>query len=325
MGPKARREYLQDMRLRYHQFGRAVKSKILDEVCEVCGHHRKHVIRLFNRRPGAAAARKSGPRPRYDATIMAPLKEIWLAADQPCSKRLVGALPVWLPAWEARRGVLTAVVRRRLLAISPATIDRLLKPVRARLAGRGRTTTKPGSLLRQQIPIRAEAWDTDLPGFLEADTVAHCGESLTGNFIWSITYTDIFSGWTACRATWNRGAQGVIAPRASAKRSWPFCKACPALGRNGPAPCSKNLAASSHISQSTSFGNHPKHRRPHGQSDPLGRQRDPSCIPKIVFGKTRFVRSGLSPYLRRILVLLIPLLLHESSSCNRVSAASGRA
>lgn len=222
MGPKSRREYLEDMRLRYRQFGRAVKSKIIDEVCEVCGYHRKHAIRLLNHKPGAAAARKPGPRPRYDGTILAPLKAIWLAADQPCSKRLVAALRIWLPAWEARHGVLEALVRRRLLAISPSTIDRLLKPVRAHMAGKGRTTTKPGSLLRQQIPIRAEAWDTDRPGFLEADTVAHCGESLTGNFIWSITYTDIFSGWTACRATWNRGAQGVIEQTRRVEAILPF-------------------------------------------------------------------------------------------------------
>jgi hypothetical protein len=222
MSPKSRREYLAAIHERYHQFGKSVKTQILDEFCQVCGYHRKHALRLLNRPWPAAPARKSGPAPRYDEAVLAPLKAIWLAADQPCSKRLVGALPIWLPAWEKRHGVLESSVRRRLLAISPATVDRLLRPVRVRIGGRGRTTTKPGSLLRQQIPIRAEAWDTDQPGYLEADTVAHCGESFAGSFIWSITYTDIFSGWTACRATWNRGAAGVIEQTRRVEAMLPF-------------------------------------------------------------------------------------------------------
>lgn len=222
MGPQARREYLEAIHARYHQFGKTARSSILDEFCEVCGYHRKHALRLLNRPLSPDAPRKPGPAPRYDEAVMAPLKAIWLAADQPCSKRLVGALALWLPAWEARHGVLSAAVRSRLLAISPATVDRLLKPVRARMAGRGRTMTRPGSLLRQQIPIRAEAWDTDRPGFLEADTVAHGGDSTAGNFIWSITYTDIFSGWTACRATWNRGAEGVVEQTRHVEAALPF-------------------------------------------------------------------------------------------------------
>ena len=222
MSPQARREYLQAIHGRYHQFGKSAKSKILDEFCQICGHHRKHAIRLLNGPSPTAPRRKPGPAPRYDQAVLAPLKAIWLAADQPCSKRLVAALAAWLPAWEARQGTLSASVRRRLLGISPASVDRLLRPVRARIGGKGRTTTRPGSLLRQQIPIRAEAWDTDRPGYLEADTVAHCGESFAGSFIWSITYTDIASGWTACRATWNRGAQGVVEQTRRIEATLPF-------------------------------------------------------------------------------------------------------
>jgi hypothetical protein len=222
MGPQSRREYLQAIHERYRQFGKNVKTQILDEFCEVCGYHRKHALRLLNRPLCPPPARKPGPAVRYDESVLAPLKAIWLAADQPCSKRLVAALAIWLPAWEKCHGLLPLAVRRRLLAISPATVDRLLRPIRARLAGKGRTTTRPGSLLRQQIPIRAEPWDTNLPGFLEADTVAHCGESFAGSFIWSITYTDIFSGWTACRATWNRGAEGVIEQTRRVEATLPF-------------------------------------------------------------------------------------------------------
>ena len=86
-----------------------------------------------------------------------------------------------------------------------------LAPARAQCPGRGRCGTKPGSLLETEIPIRTGTWDLSQPGYLEADSVAHCGDSLAGSFIWSLTYTDIFSGWTEGRAVWNKGAAGVLA------------------------------------------------------------------------------------------------------------------
>lgn len=224
MGPQARREYVAAMRERYARLNRRGRSALLDEVCALCGCHRKHAIRLMRADPAHAPVpgRRPGPPRRYDPEVLAPLKAIWLAAEQPCSKRLAAALGLWLSAWEARHGRLAGALRRRLLEISPATIDRLLRPVRLGLQPRGRATTRPGSLLRQQIPVRAEPWDTDRPGFLEADTVAHGGESMAGNFVWSITYTDIASGWTQCRATWNRGAEGVVEQTRQVEASLPF-------------------------------------------------------------------------------------------------------
>ena len=133
------------------------------------------------------------------------LKTIWLASEQMCSKRLKAALSLWLPHYQKRHGRLEAGVRRRVLAMSPATMDRLLKPVRAR-GRKGRCATRPATLLKTQIPIRTEHWDVEGPGWIEADTVAHCGGSLAGDFLWSLTFTDIWSGWTEMRAVWNRGA-----------------------------------------------------------------------------------------------------------------------
>jgi len=130
-----------------------------------------------------------------------------------------------------------------VLKISAAQIDRLLSPHKGSYGGRGRSGTKPGGLLQTHIPIRTDNWDIKGPGFLEADTVAHCGGSLAGNFIhlasiprsllrlfrfggneksvntsglapgffiWSVTYTDIWSGWTSNMAVWNKGAEGIV-------------------------------------------------------------------------------------------------------------------
>jgi hypothetical protein len=123
---------------------------------------------------------------------------------------LKAALPLWLPSCEQEHGAPEESVRQKLLQISAATIDRLLKKERARYRGKGLCGTRPGGRLKHQIPIRTGNDDVNRPGFLEVDTVAHCGDSLAGDFIWSLTFTDIFSQWTENRAVWNKGAQGVL-------------------------------------------------------------------------------------------------------------------
>jgi hypothetical protein len=210
MGGNAKREYLTAIGERYHQAGREEKGDILKEFCAVCHYHRKHAIRLLNAK-GSMIRKRPGPRPVYrSAALLRALKRIWMATDQMCSKKLVAALPLWLPFYEGTYEKLSEEVTNQLLSISAATIDRLLAPIRAKAHPRGRCATKPGSLLRNQIPIRTHNWDISQPGFVEADTLAHCGNSLAGNFIWSLTLTDIHTGWTESRATWNNGATGVI-------------------------------------------------------------------------------------------------------------------
>jgi hypothetical protein len=142
--------------------------------------------------------------------VLAPLKVIWRACEQLCSKRLKVALPLWLPFYEQEYGALAPSVRQKLLRMSAATIDRLLRKERARYPGKGLCGTRPGGRLKHLIPIRTDNDDIDRPGYLEADTVAHCGNSLAGDFVWSITFTDICSQWTENRAVWNKGAEGVL-------------------------------------------------------------------------------------------------------------------
>jgi hypothetical protein len=218
---QSKREYLLAIWERYQRVGRRFKSKILDEFCAVCGYTRKYAIGLLSRKP-RRRQRKPGPRRRYDGQVLEPLKVIWLAAEQMCSKRLKAALPLWLPFYEQEHGPLVEPVRQKLLQISAASIDRLLKKERARYRGKGLCGTRPGGLLKHQIPIRTDNDDVDRPGFLEADTVAHCGNSLAGDFIWSITFTDIFCQWTENRATWNKGAEGVLGQVKDVEANLPF-------------------------------------------------------------------------------------------------------
>jgi hypothetical protein len=161
---------------------------------------------LLNQRGKPKTRRRAGRKPIYASPeLMIALKRIWFASDQMCSKKLR------LPFYERRYKALSQETQARLLSVSAATIDRLLKPVRVAHGRRGLGGTRPGSLLKNQIPIRTDFWDVSQPGFMEADTVAHCGNSLAGDFVWSLTMTDILTTWTENRATWNKGAQGVLA------------------------------------------------------------------------------------------------------------------
>jgi len=210
MGKNEKFAYLEAIRSRYREADRESKAVILDEFCKVCGYNRKYAIRQLNHRRKRIKGRPGRKAVYGLPELLKALRRIWLATDQMCSKKLVAAIPLWLPYYQDTYGKISAEVEQKLLAVSPATIDRLLRPTRIKSRKKGLGGTKPGRLLRNQIPIRTDHWDISEPGFLEADTVAHCGNSLLGDFIWSLTLTDIHSGWTECRATWNNGSHGVI-------------------------------------------------------------------------------------------------------------------
>ena len=225
MSPRTKREYLEVVHRRYKNATREQKSLILDEYCATAGCHRKHAIRQLNgfKRFTAPKPKKRGRKPLYNReAILKPLKKIWLTANLPCSKRLKPIVPLWLPGYEASFGPLSPELRAALLRISAATLDRLLQPTRKQMEHRGRATTKPGALLRNQIPLGTNQWDQTQPGFLEADTVAHCGASMAGQFVYSLDCVDIATGWTEQRALWGRGEQGVLEQLQDIEQSLPF-------------------------------------------------------------------------------------------------------
>ena len=195
-----RRELIQAIAERYHSATRSEKKKILDEFVEVTGYHRKHAIRALKRISGNDAA--PVPRSRvYDQAVRDALTILWEAADRICGKRLKEAIPTFLNAMERHGHLqLEAEVRRRLLAMSAATMDRLLKPIRD--AGRkGRRRSGISTALRRSITVRTfNDWNDPAPGFFEMDMVAHCGKSVAGSHAHSLVLTDIASGWTEAAA-----------------------------------------------------------------------------------------------------------------------------
>ncbi len=212
------------MRQRYVMRNREGRSRMIDEVCEQWGYSRKHAIKLLGAKAGWGGdlVRPKGRPVDYGDEVADVLWQIWKVSEQPCGKRLAAVRKLWLPHYEARSGKLSRELKKKVLAISAAQIDRLLAARKVRVGARGRSGTKPGGLLKNQIPIRTDNWDIDRPGYLEADTVAHCGGSLEGNFVWSVTYTDIHTGWTANRAVWNKGAAGIVAATREIEAELPF-------------------------------------------------------------------------------------------------------
>jgi hypothetical protein len=222
MSQLTRKEVLAKLQKHYVRAGMEYKTKLINQAVELFGYHRKAAIRALGR---PAILAKAAPfivgRPReYDPEkLLKVLKPIWLAALQPCGKRLVAALPDWVSAYEQDQQRLDGDLRRSLLAASAATLDRLLQPLRAQHRRRG--TTRPGTLLRQEIPIRTE-WADEGAGYLEIDTVALCGGCLDDRHAWMLDGVDIRTTWNEMRAIANRGQLATLEQIRDVEQSLPF-------------------------------------------------------------------------------------------------------
>lgn len=224
MSYQARRELLARVAPRYREATRREKAGILDEFIASTGYARKYAIKLL-REPVRPLRPIQRARPRaYGAEVQQALVVAWSAANGICGKRLAPFLPELVPSLE-RHGHLTlsTEARSQLLAISAATVDRLLRPLREQGRPRGIATTKPGRLLKHQIPIRTFTdWNDAKPGFLEADLVAHCGGNPEGAFLHTLVLTDIATGWTECLPLLFRTQDSVVHALKRARQMLPF-------------------------------------------------------------------------------------------------------
>ena len=225
MKKPSKKDYFPVLARCYKKASRKEKSQILKELCANTGYHIKHAIRKLTtfkltRRP--VVPKKRGPHSKYNLPeILKPLREIWIAAHLPCSKRLKTILPLWLSSYQQLYGYLSLEILKKLLKISPSTIDRILHPIRHLYRGKGRSATKPGLLLKHHIPIKTNQWDEFRPGFLEADTVHHCGTSLAGHYAVTLDVVDIATGWTEQRATYGIGHYDIFKQIKDIEKSLP--------------------------------------------------------------------------------------------------------
>jgi hypothetical protein len=186
------------------------------------GYHRKAAIRALRAAEVVRGPRIITGRPRmYEPGLLLRwLRPIWAATDYACGRRLVAMLPEWIPAYEQHERRLPGEVREKLLMASGRTLDRLLEPLRGQ--GAGRSLTRPGTLLRHQIPIRGSVWEEGKAGWLEVDTVALCGGSVAGAFVWMLDGVDYATTWVELRAMWGRGQAGTLAALRDMEASLPF-------------------------------------------------------------------------------------------------------
>jgi hypothetical protein len=221
MSTQTKSEVMRKLRRRYLSAGREHKMKLIDEAVSALGYHRKAAIRALGKEPAPRLGGIIGRPREYDAQELRPvLRTIWSAANYPCGRRLAGMMADWLSSYEADQKSVSASVREQLVTASARTLDRLLQPLRVQ--SRRPSLTRPGSLLRQQIPIRGSVWEDDKPGWLEVDTVALCGGNAGGDYVWMLDAVDYATTWVSTRAMWNRGQEGTLAALIDLEQSLPF-------------------------------------------------------------------------------------------------------
>ena len=217
-------KYCETVYRRYRKSSKESKGKILDELCEVCKYNRKYAIWKLSRLGDKERSKVQRKRKRickYSHEVLSILGSVWESSNYPWSVRLKEIIRLWLP-WIKNRYRITSEMEEKLLSISPSTIDRHLRSKKDKIKRRIYGRTKPGTLLRHQIPIKTDNWDVHQPGFLEADLVSHSGGSGHGEFIHSLNLTDICTQWVGTQAVMGKGQRGILKAIESISERFPF-------------------------------------------------------------------------------------------------------
>jgi hypothetical protein len=226
MDKRFRMTYLAQIYQRYRRARKRLKSKILNELCKVCGYNRKYAIRklatgLLDDKARPPKKPRGRPRKRLAGHVLEVLKAVWERSHYPWSVRLTVILRLWMPSIRQRFS-LTDAEQRVLVSVSASTIDRALRAHRQKVKRRLYGLTKPGRLLRHQIPIRTEHYPVDGPGWAEVDTVSHSGNCAEGDFANSVNLTDIDCQWVETRAVKGKGETAVFNALQDMRQMLPF-------------------------------------------------------------------------------------------------------
>lgn len=205
MDQHSRAEVINRYRKQYKRAPKSEKTKIITIIEETTGYSRKYIIQALAHKANVQKKITRNRVSRY-RNVLEPLEKVWAASNFLCGKRLAPFLPVLLSALKTHKEIeLTEEEEALLKSMSAATIDRLLCPIRQKMTLKGRATTKPGTLLKHKIAVRTFAdWNENKPGFLEIDLVAHCGDSVRGEYINTLDMTDVATGWTTLAAFMGR-------------------------------------------------------------------------------------------------------------------------
>lgn len=222
MDQHSKAELIKSYRKRYERACKKEKTQIITQISDVTGYCRAHIIRALGKNLQVRKKITRSRASRY-GHLYETLKRIWTASNFLCGKRLKPFLPELVKSLKQHKEIkLSKADEALILSVSAATIDRILAPARKQITIRGRSTTKPGTLLKHQIPIRTFAdWNEDKPGFLEVDLVAHT-DTARGEYINTLNMTDIATGWTVSTAFMGRSERFCVAAIDEVKPSLPF-------------------------------------------------------------------------------------------------------
>ncbi len=220
---QARRALLQQTVSQYREASPSQKRTLMDAFVAATGYHRTYARWLLNHAEEVQQTlQRSRPR-QYGPEVQHALFLVWHVANRICAKRLIPFLPILIESLERHEHLqISEECRRQLLSMSAATADRLLSSQR-KLSQRGLSTTRAGTLLKQQIPIRTfQEWNKTRPGFLAVDLVAHCGKDIEGGYLYTLTLTDVATGWTDCLPLLYRSQETVLVALQQARLLFPF-------------------------------------------------------------------------------------------------------
>jgi hypothetical protein len=222
MRQELRMKYLEKIWGDYQKAGKKEKGNILNEFCRVCGYNRKYAIRLLN---SSLERRTRTDRHKgryvYSHKTISILEDLWEVAGYPWSERFKAMIPLWMP-WIRKQYDVDSTTRKEMVSISARQMDRRLARKRSQIRKRRYGTTRPGSLLKHQIPIRTKNWDITQAGYVEIDTVAHCGNSAAGEFMYTLDCVDIQTTWVERRAVMGKGEIHVLKAFQELQQSFPF-------------------------------------------------------------------------------------------------------
>ena len=225
---KARKEIIEANKAKYKKSTKKGKQQILNNICESTGLSRDRAARLLS---GTAKSKTSNPKkdsrgkkPVYGVEVIKALEKIWTLMNYSCGKRIKEGIISIVDALE-RHGeiIFEKEIKEKLFKVSSASIDRLLKPSKDKIGFKGKSTTKPGTLLKKNIPLRlGTEWNDAVPGYVEIDLVAHCGDSLIGEYVNTLDVTDICTGWTETHSVLNKAQKHVFDALMAIEANMPF-------------------------------------------------------------------------------------------------------
>lgn len=223
MSKMSKREYLIQLKKKYWKARKKVKTQLLTDFCDFTGYNRKYALQLLNNPVPAKWKRYKTRSKIYNQSVIDPLLVLWRAANEICGERFHPFIPILLPKLiEVGEIKIDAEIQAKLLRISLGTVKRIVRQTKRRSKIKIKGTTKPGSILKKQIAVRYGRWtDTD-PGWCETDTVAHCSDDVSGEFIYSLDVIDICSGWSEQAAIWGKGEMATKEQMDNIRKRLPF-------------------------------------------------------------------------------------------------------